>query len=115
MSALPEASRSLHAVRERLAACDYQETINFAFVEPEWEADFAGEADPIRLLNPIASQLSVMRSTLIGSLVANVRSNRARQLPRSVHAIWLRSRLALSSQPSWRVRSGCRTPRGSVS
>src|SRR5688572_802209 len=82
MSALPETSRSLHAVRERLAACDYQETINFGFVEPEWEADFANEADPIRLLNPIASQLSVMRSTLIGSLVANVRSNRARQLPR---------------------------------
>jgi phenylalanyl-tRNA synthetase beta chain len=82
MSALPETSRSLHAVRERIAACDYQETINFAFVEPEWEADFAGEANPIRLLNPIASQASVMRSTLIGSLVANVRSNRARQLPR---------------------------------
>jgi phenylalanyl-tRNA synthetase beta chain len=82
MSVLPETSRSLHTVRERLAACDYQETINFGFVEPQWEADFANEADPIRLLNPIASQLSVMRSTLIGSLVANVRSNRARQLLR---------------------------------
>src|SRR6185436_12105063 len=82
MRVRPEVERSLHAVRERIAACDYQETINFAFVEPEWEADLAGEADPIRLLNPIASQLSVMRSTLIGSLVANVRSNRARQLAR---------------------------------
>ena len=82
MSALNETSRSLHAVRERLAACDYHETINFAFAEPDWEADFAGETDPIRLLNPIASQLSVMRSTLIGSLVANVRYNHARKLPR---------------------------------
>ena len=45
--------------------------INFSFVEPGWEADFAGEANPIRLLNPIASQQSVMRTTLIGSLVAN--------------------------------------------
>ena len=50
MSALPEARRSLHAVRERLAASDYNEVINFSFVEPAWEADFAGRADPIRLL-----------------------------------------------------------------
>ena len=82
MSAPPETSRSLHAVRERLAACDYQETINFAFAEPAWEADFANERDPIRLLNPIASHLAVMRSTLIGSLVANVRYNHARKIPR---------------------------------
>ena len=82
MHAQPEARRSLHAVRARVAACDYQETINFAFVEPGWEADFAGESNPIRLLNPIASQASVMRTTLIGSLVANVRSNHARKVER---------------------------------
>jgi len=82
MRAQPEARRSLHELRERIAACDYQETVNFAFVEPVWEADFAGESDPIRLLNPIASQASVMRSSLIGSLVANIRSNHARKLGR---------------------------------
>ena len=82
MRAQPEARRSLHALRDRVAACDYQETINFAFVEPAWEADFAGEASPIRLLNPIASQASVMRTTLIGSLVANVRANHARKAGR---------------------------------
>ena len=82
MSALPESRRSLHAVRDRLAACDYEEVINFSFVEPEWEADLAGNAAPVRLLNPIASQLSVMRSTLIGSLLANIRYNHARTLAR---------------------------------
>ena len=82
MSAPPEARRSLHAVRDRIAACDYRETINFAFVEPAWEADLAGESNPLRLLNPIASQASVMRSTLIGSLVANVSYNHARKLSR---------------------------------
>jgi len=82
MSPLPEARRPLHALRERLAARDYQEVINFSFVEPKWETDFAGEANPIRLLNPIASQLSVMRTTLIGSLVGNVRYNHARKQPR---------------------------------
>ncbi len=82
MRARPEARRSLHELRERVAACDYQETINFSFVEPAWEADFAGVADPIRLLNPIASQASVMRTTLLGSLVANIRTNHARRLGR---------------------------------
>ena len=77
-----EGRRSLHALRERLAAADYREVINFSFVEPAWEADFAGEANPIRLLNPIASQQSVMRTTLVGSLISNIRYNHARKVPR---------------------------------
>jgi phenylalanyl-tRNA synthetase beta chain len=82
MTAPPETRRSLHEVRERLAARDYQEAINFSFVEPAWEADFAGDSNPVRLLNPIASQASVMRTTLLGSLIANLRYNHARKLPR---------------------------------
>jgi phenylalanyl-tRNA synthetase beta chain len=77
-----ETERALHELRERLASCDYREVINFSFVEPQWEADLAGEANPIRLLNPIASQASVMRTTLLGSLVANVRYNHARRIDR---------------------------------
>lgn len=78
----PERRRTLHALRERLAAADYQEVINFSFVEPDWEADFSPEPDPIRLLNPIASQLSVMRTTLLGSLIANLRYNHGRKVSR---------------------------------
>jgi phenylalanyl-tRNA synthetase beta chain len=76
------ARRSLHELRERLAAADYHEVINFTFVEPQWELDFAGGANPIRLLNPIASHQSVMRSSLIGSLVANLQYNQARKVER---------------------------------
>lgn len=75
MKIAPENNRSLFSVRHQLADLDYQEAINFSFVDEHWEADFAANAQPIRLLNPIASQMSVMRSTLIGSLVANVRYN----------------------------------------
>src|SRR5882672_7048557 len=77
-----EGHRSPHALRQRLADADYQEVINFGFVDPQWEADFAGEANPIRVLNPIASHLAVMRTTLIGSLVSNVGYNVARKAPR---------------------------------
>ena len=71
----PENTRSLFAIRHQLADLGYQETVNMSFVEAQWEQDFAANADPIRLQNPIASQLSVMRSNLVGSLLANVRYN----------------------------------------
>jgi phenylalanyl-tRNA synthetase beta chain len=82
MHGQPEGYRSLHALRAALASSGYQEVINFSFVEPGWEADLAGCADPIRLLNPIASQLSVMRTSLLAGLVANVRYNINRKATR---------------------------------
>lgn len=71
----PEATRSQHALRRVLAARAYQETINFSFAEPEWEADLAGNVQPIALLNPIAAHASVMRSTLLGGLLQALRLN----------------------------------------
>jgi phenylalanyl-tRNA synthetase beta chain len=82
MRSPPEAWRSLHSLRKQLAALDYQEVLNFSFVEPQWEQDFAGNSDPIRLLNPITSQSSVMRSSLLPGLVANVRYNLDRRANR---------------------------------
>jgi phenylalanyl-tRNA synthetase beta chain len=75
MRAPSESTRSLHFLRSTMARAGYQELVNYSFVEASWEADFAGNASPIRLLNPIASQLAVMRSTLLGSLVAALRYN----------------------------------------
>ena len=80
--ALTETRKSLHAVRHALAGRDYFETINFSFVEERTEHELAGNADPIRVLNPIASPLSVMRSSLIGSLVSVLRFNLARKASR---------------------------------
>ena len=78
----PENTRSLFAVRHQLADLGYQEVVNMSFVESAWEADFAGNDAPIKLQNPIASQMSVMRSTLIGGLLANVRYNLNRKAGR---------------------------------
>ena len=74
-----ESQRSPHAVRRHLAALGYQETINFSFVEERWEHELAGNTDPIKLLNPIASQMSVMRSSLLGSLLNVVKFNADRK------------------------------------
>ena len=78
----PEGRRSLHALRALLAGRDYQEVVNFSFVDAAWEADLAGNPDPIKLLNPIASHQSVMRSTLLGGLIETIRYNAARKLSR---------------------------------
>jgi phenylalanyl-tRNA synthetase beta chain len=78
----PEAKRGPFAVRRQIAQLGYQETINFSFVEERWEHELAGNADPIKLLNPIASQMNVMRSSLVGSLVQVLRFNLARKAER---------------------------------
>ena len=77
-----EDRRSANDVRRALAAQGYLETINFSFVEQRWEHELAGNPDPIKVLNPIASPLAVMRSSLLGSLIGVLRHNLARKMPR---------------------------------
>ncbi|RIJ00381.1 phenylalanine--tRNA ligase subunit beta [Achromobacter sp. K91] len=82
MFSQPEIRRGAHALRRLAAAQDYQEVVNYSFVEADWERDYAGNETPVRLVNPIASHLSVMRSSLIGSLIANIRHNANRKQTR---------------------------------
>ena len=77
-----ESQRSPFAIRRSLAALGYHETINYSFVEERWENELAGNQNPIRLMNPIASQMSVMRSSLLGSLLQVLKFNVARKAPR---------------------------------
>jgi phenylalanyl-tRNA synthetase beta chain len=77
-----ESRRGPFAVRRQLAQLGYQETINFSFVEARWEQELAGNSDPVKLLNPIASQMSVMRSSLLGSLMAALKFNLDRKADR---------------------------------
>lgn len=82
MFAPPETRRPVHALRLAAAQAGYQELVNYSFVEARWEQDFAGNDAPLKLLNPIASQLAVMRSTLIGGLVAAAKFNLNRKATR---------------------------------
>jgi len=82
MLAVPEAKRDLASIRRQLVARDYQEIVSYSFVDSAWEADFAGNVAPVRLANPISSEMSVMRSTLAGSLVGCLVQNLGRKQPR---------------------------------
>ena len=75
MPALREGARSRFALRHAAAALGYQEVVTYSFVPAEWERDFAGNANPVRVANPIASQMSVMRTTLVPGLVQVLRGN----------------------------------------
>jgi len=64
-------------LRQRLALQGYQEAVNFGFTDLESEQRLTGviEKDVIAVLNPIASQYGVMRSTLWGGLLVNLKAN----------------------------------------
>ncbi len=95
MRIAPENSRSLFSIRQQMADLEYQEVVNYSFVDEVWEKDFAGNDNPIRLLNPIASQMSVMRTTMIGNLVSNIQFNINRKVSRirlfEIGAVFLRN------------------------
>ena len=96
-----EAKRSPFVVRRALAALGYQETINFSFVEERWERELAGNLHPVKLLNPISSQMSVMRSSLLGSLLQVLKFNLDRKASRvkvfEIGRVFLRDAQVLNS------------------
>jgi len=82
MRAEPEERRTAHDVRRALSLAGYTELVNYSFVDTQAERDFAPNDDPIAVLNPIASQMSVMRTTLLGGLVNALSYNLSRKATR---------------------------------
>ena len=84
MTMLPysELQRPLACIQQTLVARDYQEIVSYAFVEEQVERELCGNDDPVALQNPIASNLAVMRSSLIGGLVGALRFNLNRKQER---------------------------------
>ncbi|MDO5686442.1 MAG: phenylalanine--tRNA ligase subunit beta [Neisseria sp.] len=82
MIKLPETQKARYDIYRALAARAYREVINYAFVDEAWERDFADNHRPIRLQNPLAAQMSVMRSTLIGGLIDTLHGNLNRKQSR---------------------------------
>ncbi|MEQ1813869.1 MAG: phenylalanine--tRNA ligase subunit beta [Candidatus Nitrotoga sp.] len=81
MAMLPqsESQKPVAHFRHIMVARDYQETISYAFLDLQTEQDLCANAAPITLKNPISTQLSVMRSSLLGGLLGALRINLARK------------------------------------
>ena len=69
MLAAPEQRLHLNQLRDSLVSVGYQEVVTYSFVDESWERDLIGNPAPIKLKNPIASNLSVMRTSLWGGLL----------------------------------------------
>ncbi|WP_283150231.1 phenylalanine--tRNA ligase subunit beta [Silvimonas soli] len=78
----PGNARDKFSLKRILVAAGYQESINYSFVEEKWERELAGNTAPVKLINPIASQMSVMRSSLLGGLVNALQYNLNRKAER---------------------------------
>ena len=70
-------------LQDALAARGYQEIVSYSFVDESWERDLLGNASPIALKNPIASNMSVMRSGLWGGLLDTLVYNLNRKQDRA--------------------------------
>lgn len=66
-------------VRRQLAARDYIENINYAFVDETLLTNWQLQANSVPLANPLTTELGVMRTSLLPGLVEALRRNLARQ------------------------------------
>ena len=68
-------------LRRQMAARDWQEAINYAFVDAAWLAKWQLQGG-VALANPLSAELGVMRPMLLPGLTAALARNVARQQPR---------------------------------
>jgi len=73
-----EAKISVRRVRQTLLARDYNEAITYSFIDPASHKNFSTEPAVV-LSNPLAENLSVMRSSLLPGLLAALQFNTNRQ------------------------------------
>ena len=79
---LPSSGASQRDLKEILISRGFYEVVTYSFIEDEIEKLFHGNSNPIQLKNPIASQMSTMRSSLWGSHLEVLTYNLNRQVSR---------------------------------
>ncbi len=72
----------LSQLRQTAVTLGYQEAISFSFADLKLEKQLNPAVNPLALANPISSDLAVMRSTLLSSLIPCVQHNINRQQSR---------------------------------
>lgn len=72
----------LGQLRQTAVTLGYQEAISFSFADAKLERQLNPQGQPLALANPISSDLAVMRSTLLSSLLPCVQYNVNRQQSR---------------------------------
>lgn len=79
---LPKKSSQDNHLKDALTSRGFYEVVTYSFIEDEIEKSLHGNLHPIQLQNPIASQMSTMRSSLWGSHLEVLSYNLNRQISR---------------------------------
>ena len=79
---LPTSGTYHRSLKEALTSRGFYEVVTYSFIEDEIEKSLHGNSSPIQLQNPIASQMSTMRSSLWGSHLEVLTYNLNRQVSR---------------------------------
>jgi len=82
MLGAPEMRRPLPILKRRLADRDWQEIVTFSFVSGDVERALDPDVRPVRVQNPIAAHLDVMRTSLLPGLIDVLRTNVNRKAAR---------------------------------
>lgn len=79
---LPSLGMTQHKLKEALVSRGFFEVVTYSFIEDDIEKTLHDNHHPIQLQNPIASQMSTMRSSLWGSHLEVLNYNLNRQVSR---------------------------------
>ncbi|MBK1692852.1 phenylalanine--tRNA ligase subunit beta [Ectothiorhodospira mobilis] len=79
---MDEARVELPRIRQVFTDLGYLEAVTFSFVDGELEGRLAHGVEPLRLANPLSSEMAVMRTTLWSGLLKAARHNLNRQQER---------------------------------
>ncbi|MBE9564712.1 MAG: phenylalanine--tRNA ligase subunit beta, partial [Proteobacteria bacterium] len=75
----PESENPLNLLKNCLVNRGYFEAISYSFVDPKWQKILDPEAETIALANPLSSEMSVMRTTMLAGLLNALKHNVNRQ------------------------------------
>lgn len=82
MKGTPEKLLEVNRIRTALVDSDYQEVVTYSFVDPKKQALLHPNQEALILPNPISSEMSAMRLSLLTGLLDTIAYNQSRQQTR---------------------------------
>jgi phenylalanyl-tRNA synthetase beta chain len=79
LATVPLQLHSEPQLKRQLAGMGFQEVVTYSFIDPVSQKLFDPEIEPLKLANPMSSEQSVMRTTLLTGLVEAAKKNISRQ------------------------------------
>ncbi|NNM13393.1 MAG: phenylalanine--tRNA ligase subunit beta, partial [Gammaproteobacteria bacterium] len=75
LALIRESTLKPKSIKRALVARGYHEVISYSFISEEQHRRYAGSDLPLRLKNPISTELAIMRESLVPSLIATLTYN----------------------------------------